>query len=674
MSFNKLSVFSIKNKITICFIIVTILATASLATMLILRNNRFIEEEAITEIENDLETFELLLEQEANILRTGYEVISNNDEIISNFSNKDREEINDRLSNIYNDLKSELGTTTLELHNSDLETFYRAHNPSQYGDSQGDRLLLQEVKQTESVEQAFDEGETGFALRVAGPIYDENDNFIGILEIGRTIDSDLLDNIQTNIGSDLTLFQGDTRIATTITDESGERLEGTSIDNTNVIDQIVEEQETFSGRIENVDDVTDNYGAYAPMTGANGESIGMFYAGTSTEPYDNQIREEMIGAITTALIIVIIVAIVSYIIARRIAKPIIEVVKVSRQVADGNLNVSLTESSSRDEIATLKSSFKKMTDNLQEMISQVQESSQQLAASSEELSANTDETTKSIEQVSETAQDLAEGATNQKNHTEKTLETTRNFSAKLQEMAASFEEISATAQETGDKAYKGNDNMNQAMYEMKEINQATEHVANNIEQLKDHSSEISQIVDLINEISEQTNLLALNANIEAARAGEHGKGFAVVADEIRKLAEESKEATEKVTGIITEIQSKTDDVVESMYENKEKVESGTQVVTGGADNFKSIAESINEISNRIEETTFTAESLSSSSEQIVNALKEIEEITERVNSLSDNLAASSEEQASAADEVSSTSDSLAELGDQLQSITNKFNT
>lgn len=116
--------------------------------------------------------------------------------------------------------------------------------------------------------------------------------------------------------------------------------------------------------------------------------------------------------------------------------------------------------------------------------------------------------------------------------------------------------------------------MEEAVLSMRNIADSARTTAAKVTELGKNSSQIGQIVNVIEEIADQTNLLALNAAIEAARAGEQGRGFAVVADEVRKLAERTSKATQEIASRIHNTQTETELVVKAMDVSTKQVEEG----------------------------------------------------------------------------------------------------
>jgi len=151
-------------------------------------------------------------------------------------------------------------------------------------------------------------------------------------------------------------------------------------------------------------------------------------------------------------------------------------------------------------------------------------------------------------------------------------------------------------------------------------------IAELILELSDFVQSISSTIGLVEDIAEQTNLLALNAAVEAARAGEHGKGFAVVASEIRKLADESKQATSKIIALINDIQQTANSTVLATEEGTKEIESGLELAHVISENIEKLIDIMNEISQNMKSIINSSKQISADSYTSYDFIEEISEI------------------------------------------------
>ncbi|MCI4627017.1 MAG: methyl-accepting chemotaxis protein [Candidatus Magnetoovum sp. WYHC-5] len=269
-----------------------------------------------------------------------------------------------------------------------------------------------------------------------------------------------------------------------------------------------------------------------------------------------------------------------------VVKPINEGVRISNELADGNLTVAINVTTS-DETGKLLSALQNMVNKLREVMGNVRTAADSVAAGSSELSAS--------------AQQISEGATEQAASIEET-------SSSMEEMSANIKQNTENAQSTEKIAVKAST----------EARESGKSVISAVDAMKEIAGKIS----IIEEIARQTNLLALNAAIEAARAGEHGKGFAVVASEVRKLAERSQ----KAAGEITQLSQSSVSVAEK---------AGTMLTQ--------LVPDIQKTSELIQEITAASNEQNTGVDQINKAIQQLDRIIQQNASAAEELASTSQE-------------------------------
>ncbi len=249
---------------------------------------------------------------------------------------------------------------------------------------------------------------------------------------------------------------------------------------------------------------------------------------------------------------------------------------------------------------------------------------------------------------------------------------TTQQSATSNEQATSVQEVSATVAEVKQTSLQALDNaskviassegavlaskdgtkaVEESIHGMHDIQKQVEAIAEKILGLSEQTQQIGEIIQSVNEIAEQSKLLALNAAIEAARAGEHGKGFSVVASEIRTLADQSKQATNQVKGILGEIQKATNSAVIATEEGGKKVDAGVGLANMAGENIHRLSQTINESADSgrlilsssqqqtagVEQIAVAMQQISQASKDALAAVKKTEAVAHNLRELSENM-------------------------------------
>lgn len=556
-----------------------------------------------------------------------------------------REQLASHVQPIFARLVKEHELSVLEFGNGEGEVFFRGHNSEKYGDDKSGVPAIEAALNGEAV-SGFEFGSSGLAVRAFVPLIYNNQQ-VGTLQMG--IDSGFFERVtKAAQGVEVNLYNLDGEVVQSSNeDQIGQALDDNTLKETVLAGEeaVVEE----NGLLQ----------TYVPMLDpTNTEVIGMI--GINQDLSIIQQAGQKMTSLTfiVGIITLLVLVAAAFLFSRSIARPIKQAASFMDEFAQGKLNAVYEVEEWKDEIGLLTVSIKKMQENLKEMVTRIAKTSKVMTEQSGILKQSAGEINEGSRQIAVTMNEMAIGAETEAQSSVELSERVHTFSEDIQEMHKESQNMSDATKRVFSLTNSGKLLMEQSVHGVQDLHRVVEHSVHEVKRLDEEAEQISEMIQVVQDIAEQTNLLALNAAIEAARAGEHGKGFAVVASEVRKLSEQVKQSVSGITRTAAGIQQGSKEVTDTLRTSFEKAEAITEQIETTGSTFEEMTKAISGLVQKIE----------GSAGQLTAIHKEtavIQEVVENLASISQESAAGIEETSAA---VQQTNSSMEQITSQAETL------
>lgn len=306
---------------------------------------------------------------------------------------------------------------------------------------------------------------------------------------------------------------------------------------------------------------------------------------------------------------------ISWVIGREIVDPLAACAKAALEIAKGNLRIDPQRITSADEIGQLQEAFNDMLSSLREIALQSRSVCENLTIAASQILSST--------------QSQAAGTKQQAAAVQEITTTVEQINLSSKQVAERSRQVASTADAVAQSGHAGLQAVHETTMGMEAIREQAETVAENIITLSERTQAVGEIIATVNEIAEQSNLVALNAAIEAADARESGRRFSVVANEIKNLADQAKEATSQVRGILEQTQKGINTSVMLTEEALKRVEVGRERTNMSEQVIRQMTDNIQESVHAFQQIVGATNQQQIGLEQVTQALHEIRQASQQ---------------------------------------------
>ncbi|WP_080844393.1 methyl-accepting chemotaxis protein [Cytobacillus gottheilii] len=372
-----------------------------------------------------------------------------------------------------------------------------------------------------------------------------------------------------------------------------------------------------------------------------------------------------------SFVLVLVLSLIGIYLMRNITRSITYLKAGAEKIGNGNLAYRVPFKGS-DELSLLAQTFNGMAEKVQKSFFQILDSSSQLQASSQHLAAISEETTAQANEVDSAIKQIAAGAEAQSIQLEDSRAEIDRVSSAIKRTEKLSSEISSDADLTEKQGQRGLDTARDLQEVSDQFLLLSNHLIEKVSEASAHTSNITSIVDTIQDIADSTNLLALNAAIEAARAGESGKGFAVVAAEVKKLAERSKSEAQTIHQLIISMNQKMDQLLKESEKFNDYKTRQSEAVQSTKTAFESIVQHVHSIGGKIKTIETAVMEVQESNHLLTHRIEGVFSVSHTSAATAEEVAASSETQLDAISKVNLAAVELSQIASDLQQEVSLF--